>query len=56
VGVPLPESADLGATLLRQVFEARKAGEDAEAALRQAALRYAEDVRSAEQQNVRGAE
>ncbi|MFI6075852.1 MazG family protein [Actinoplanes sp. NPDC051343] len=56
VGVPLPESADLGATLLRQVFEARKAGEDAEAALRRAALRYAEDVRSAEQQNVRGAE
>jgi XTP/dITP diphosphohydrolase len=54
--VPLPEGADLGAALLRQVFEARKAGEDAEAALRQAALRYADDVRDAEHQNVRGAE
>ena len=54
--VPLPAGADLGAALLRQVFEAREAGEDAEAALRQAALRYADDVRSAERKNVRGAE
>jgi len=46
--VPLPEGADLGATLLRQVASALAAGEDAEAALRQAALRYADDVRDAE--------
>jgi XTP/dITP diphosphohydrolase len=46
--VPLPEGADLGAVLLRQVAEAREAGEDPEAALRQAALRYADDVRAAE--------
>jgi XTP/dITP diphosphohydrolase len=51
--VPLPEGADLGAVLLRQVFEAH---EDAEAALRRAALRYADDVRAAERQNVRGPE
>lgn len=54
--VPLPEGADLGATLLRKVFEAQASGEDAEAALRQAALRYAEDVRAAELKNVRGPE
>ncbi|MEV6844683.1 MazG family protein [Actinoplanes sp. NPDC051411] len=46
--VPLPESADLGAALLRQVAASRAAGEDAEAVLRQAALRYADDVRDAE--------
>jgi XTP/dITP diphosphohydrolase len=51
--VPLPEGADLGATLLRQVASA---GEDAEAALRQAALRYADDVRAAERKNVGGSE
>jgi NTP pyrophosphatase (non-canonical NTP hydrolase) len=54
--VPLPPELDLGAALLRQVAAARAAGEDAEAALRQAALRYADDVRDAEQKNVGGAE
>jgi XTP/dITP diphosphohydrolase len=54
--VPLPESADLGATLLRLVFSAQTSGEDAEAALRRAALRYAEDVRDAEAENVGGPE
>jgi NTP pyrophosphatase (non-canonical NTP hydrolase) len=54
--VPLPQGADLGAALLRQVAAARTAGEDAEAALRQAAFRYADDVRDAEHQNVGGAE
>jgi NTP pyrophosphatase (non-canonical NTP hydrolase) len=46
--VPLPAGADLGATLLRQVAEARAAGADAEAALRQATLIYAAAVRAAE--------
>jgi XTP/dITP diphosphohydrolase len=46
--VPVPEGLDLGAALLRQVAAARAAGEDAEAALRQAALRYADEVRAAE--------
>jgi XTP/dITP diphosphohydrolase len=46
--VRLPEGTGLGATLLRAVAEAQAAGEDAEAALRQAALSYAEQVRSAE--------
>jgi XTP/dITP diphosphohydrolase len=54
--VRLPEGDDLGPALLRRVAEAREAGEDAEAALRQAALRYADDVRDAEHQNVRGPE
>jgi XTP/dITP diphosphohydrolase len=56
VRVPLPEGADLGAALLRQVSEARSAGEDPEAALRRAALRYADDVRDAESKNVGGSE
>ena len=51
--VPLPSDFDLGSVLLRQVAEA---GEDAEAALRRAALRYAEKVRDAEQKNVGGPE
>lgn len=54
--VPLPAGADLGAVLLRQVSAARAAGEDAEAALRQAALRYADEVRDAERENVGGPE
>jgi XTP/dITP diphosphohydrolase len=51
--VPLPSGPDLGAVLLRLVAEA---GTDAEAALRQAALRYADDVRAAERENVGPAE
>jgi XTP/dITP diphosphohydrolase len=54
--VPLPQDLDLGASLLRQVAEARAAGVDAEAALRRAALDYADDVRAAEQKNVGPAE
>jgi XTP/dITP diphosphohydrolase len=56
LGVPLPQGADLGAALLRQVAAAREAGENPEAALRQAALRYADDVRDAERKNVGGPE
>ena len=48
VSVPLPEGSDLGAALLRQVAEARAAGLDPEALLRQAALDYAARVREAE--------
>ena len=47
--VPLPAGDDLGARLLRVVDEARGAGEDAEAALRRAALAYADRLRAAEQ-------
>jgi XTP/dITP diphosphohydrolase len=54
--VPVPEGLDLGAALLRQVAAARAAGADAEAALRQAALRYADEVRAAEQKIVGPAE
>jgi XTP/dITP diphosphohydrolase len=50
--VPLPAGTDLGATLLRQVAEARAAGADAEAALRRAALEHAEALRDAERENV----
>jgi XTP/dITP diphosphohydrolase len=49
VTVPLPpDSSELGAVLLRIVAEADQAGVDAEAALRRAALAYAETVRAAE--------
>jgi len=48
VSAPLPEGDDLGARLLRAVATARAAGEDPEAALRAAALRYADAVRAAE--------
>ncbi len=51
--VPLPEGLDLGSRLLREVAAA---GEDAEAALRRAALRYADQVRAAEQKTVGTAE
>jgi XTP/dITP diphosphohydrolase len=44
--VALPTGDDLGERLLRQVAEAGE--EDAEAALRRAVLRYADDVRGAE--------
>ncbi|MDT5041953.1 MAG: hypothetical protein QOE51_2938 [Actinoplanes sp.] len=59
VRVPMPDGpdldfagADLGATLLRIVERARAGGLDAEAALRRAALDYAERVRAVEQENV----
>ena len=48
VAVALPSDAGLGATLLRLVADARSQGLDAEAALRQAALELAADVRKAE--------
>ncbi|GIF12415.1 nucleoside triphosphate pyrophosphohydrolase [Actinoplanes teichomyceticus] len=48
VDVPLPAGDDLGAVLLRLVAEARAAGLDPEAALRQTALAYAQAVRAAE--------
>ena len=46
--VPLPAGADLGAILLRLVAQARTDGLDPEALLRQAALRYADEVRARE--------
>jgi len=48
VNVPLPDGLDLGSSLLRQVADARAAGQDAEEALRRAVLAYAEAVRAAE--------
>jgi XTP/dITP diphosphohydrolase len=48
VTVSLPAGDDLGATLLRLVAEARSEGLDPEAALRQAALALAEEIRGAE--------
>ncbi|GAA4597667.1 XTP/dITP diphosphohydrolase [Actinoplanes octamycinicus] len=48
VDVPLPAGDDLGPALLRLVAEARAAGRDPEAELRQATLEYAEAVRAAE--------
>ena len=45
IDVPLPDGDDLGARLLRDVADA---AEDAEAALRRAALAYADAVRTAE--------
>lgn len=48
LSVPLPDGDELGSLLLRAVAEARAAGLDAEAALRSAALAYAEAVRAAE--------
>jgi XTP/dITP diphosphohydrolase len=52
--VPLPPSTSLGAMLLGTVAQARADGLDAEAALRAAALTYADAVREAE--NVGGSE
>ena len=46
--VPLPDGYDLGSGLLRLVAEARTAGLDPEAALREAARAYGEAVRAAE--------
>ena len=46
--IALPSGDDLGAELLRLVARARAGGLDAEAALRRAALDYAESVRAAE--------
>ncbi|GAA3911564.1 MazG family protein [Actinoplanes auranticolor] len=48
VGVSLPAGSGLGATLLRLVADARSQGLDAEAALRQAALDLAAEIRAAE--------
>ncbi|WP_433080652.1 MazG family protein [Dactylosporangium sp. CA-052675] len=46
--VPLPAPSTLGGRLFAAVAEARASDEDAEAALREAALRYMEAVRAAE--------
>jgi XTP/dITP diphosphohydrolase len=54
--VPLPAGSELGAALLRTVAGARAEGLDAEAALRRAALAYADAVRDAERENVGGSE
>ena len=54
--VPLPGSGELGPALLRMVAEAQASGADAEAALRRAALAYADEVRAAEQRTVGPAE
>ncbi|GAA4689175.1 nucleoside triphosphate pyrophosphohydrolase [Phytohabitans rumicis] len=49
IDVPVPQAGDdLGAALLATVASARAGGLDAEAALRRAALSYAESVRAAE--------
>jgi XTP/dITP diphosphohydrolase len=48
VDVPLPAGPELGDTLLRLVADARRDGLDPEAALRRAALAYADAVRAAE--------
>jgi XTP/dITP diphosphohydrolase len=48
VAVPLPAGPGLGASLLRQVAQARAEGLDAEAALREAALALAAEIRTAE--------
>jgi len=48
VGVPVPSGPGLGPTLLRLVADARSQGLDAEAALRQAALDLAAEIRKAE--------
>ncbi len=48
LAVALPPGDDLGAVLLRLVAAARAEGGDAEAALRQAVLAYADAVRTAE--------
>lgn len=52
LSVPLPQGDDLGERLLREVAAAHERGLDAEATLRAATLRYAEDVKRAEQENV----
>jgi XTP/dITP diphosphohydrolase len=54
--IPLPAGADLGSSLLRLVAEVRAAGGDAEAALRQTTLDYAETLRDAERKTVGPAE
>ncbi|GAA3267013.1 MazG family protein [Dactylosporangium vinaceum] len=46
--VPLPPPTSLGGRLFAAVAEARSAGEDAEAALREAALHYMDTVRATE--------
>jgi XTP/dITP diphosphohydrolase len=56
LAVPVPSESDLGRTLLTLVAQARADGLDAEAALRRAALDYAEDVRAAERETVGPAE
>jgi XTP/dITP diphosphohydrolase len=54
--VPVPPPSTLGTRLLATVAESRAAGEDAEAALREAALHYMEAVRSSERHGSAGAE
>jgi len=56
LAVPGPSGSDLGATLLALVAQARTDGLDAEAALRRAALEYADRVRAAESEIVGPAE
>jgi len=46
--VPLPSGSGLGVTLLRLVADARSQGLDPEAALRQATLALAAEIREAE--------
>jgi XTP/dITP diphosphohydrolase len=55
LSLPLPAEGDLGGVLLGIVAQARADGLDAEAALRRAALEYADAVRDAEGENVGGA-
>jgi XTP/dITP diphosphohydrolase len=56
LGVPVPVASDLGGTLLELVARARTDGLDPEAALRRAALEFADRVRAAEAESVRPAE
>jgi XTP/dITP diphosphohydrolase len=56
LGVPVPAASDLGGTLLELVAQARTDGLDPEAALRRAALEFADRVRAAEAESVRPAE
>jgi XTP/dITP diphosphohydrolase len=56
LAVPVGSGSDLGTTLLNLVAQARAEGLDPEAALRRAALEYADDVRAAERESVGPAE
>jgi XTP/dITP diphosphohydrolase len=52
VAVTLPPGSGLGATLLRLVADARSQGLDPEAALRQAALALAAEIRTTESESL----